>query len=188
MEKGFVPVGQLKLGMHVLRADGRIGVITGWKIVPGVKVMYNLEVAQDHTFTVGADEWVVHNCGGFGDAIKAALESGNPGQELEGQVGNLLKDTLVGFQQKIMGESGKVAGEIDAETSEAIIEVTTEKSEKFGQVQKLMNNPVLNPSGKPVILYGPNYTTGAAKAITRIGGYVVRSSQELLDLLDTLRE
>jgi len=60
-EKGFVPVGQLKLGMHVLRADGRIGVITGWKIVPGVKTMYNLEVAQDHTFVVGTGEWVVHN-------------------------------------------------------------------------------------------------------------------------------
>jgi hypothetical protein len=25
--------------------------------------MYNLEVAQDHTFTVGDGQWVVHNCG-----------------------------------------------------------------------------------------------------------------------------
>jgi hypothetical protein len=64
-EKGFLPVAQLKLGMHVLDADGQYGVITGWKIVPGVKTMYNLEVAQDHTFTVGMGEWVVHNdCGG----------------------------------------------------------------------------------------------------------------------------
>jgi len=61
LEKGFVPVGQLKVGMHVLRADGRFGVITGWKIVPGTKVMYNLEVAQDHTFVVGQGQWVVHN-------------------------------------------------------------------------------------------------------------------------------
>jgi hypothetical protein len=61
-EKGFVPVGQLKLGMHVLRADGTYGMITGWKIVPGVKTMYNLEVAQDHTFVVGTGAWVVHNC------------------------------------------------------------------------------------------------------------------------------
>ncbi|MGB8343357.1 MAG: polymorphic toxin-type HINT domain-containing protein [Ktedonobacteraceae bacterium] len=60
-EQGFVPVGQLKLGMHVLRADGRYGVITGYKVVPGAKVMYNLEVAQDHTFTVGIGQWVVHN-------------------------------------------------------------------------------------------------------------------------------
>ncbi len=63
-EKGFLPVGQIKLGMHVLRADGQWGVVTGWKVVAGTQVMYNLEVAQDHTFTVGVGEWVVHNdCG-----------------------------------------------------------------------------------------------------------------------------
>jgi len=62
LEHGFLPVGQIKLGMHILRADGRVGVVTGWKVVPGTKVMYNLEVAQDHTFTVGTGQWVVHNC------------------------------------------------------------------------------------------------------------------------------
>src|SRR5215472_1570341 len=62
MEHGFMPVGKVKLGMHVLRADGRIGVATEWKVVPGTKTMYNLEVAWDHTFTVGAGQWVVHNC------------------------------------------------------------------------------------------------------------------------------
>jgi len=61
-EKGFLPVGQIKLGMHVLRADGQWGVVTDWKVVAGSMTMYNLEVAQDHTFTVGAGEWVVHNC------------------------------------------------------------------------------------------------------------------------------
>jgi hypothetical protein len=61
-EKGFLPVGQIKLGMHVRRADGQWGVVTGWKVVPGAMTMYNLEVAQDHTFTVGVGEWVVHNC------------------------------------------------------------------------------------------------------------------------------
>jgi hypothetical protein len=67
-EQGFVPVGQLKLGMHVLRADGRYGVITGYKLVPGAKTMYNLEVQQDHTFTVGAGQWVVHNSDTCGDS------------------------------------------------------------------------------------------------------------------------
>src|SRR5579885_985522 len=63
-EKGFLPVGQIKLGMHVLRADGQWGMVTGWKVVAGTQVMYNLEVARDHTFTVGVGEWVVHNdCG-----------------------------------------------------------------------------------------------------------------------------
>jgi hypothetical protein len=64
IEHGFLPVGQIKLGMHLLRADGRVGVVSGWKVVPGTKTMYNLEVAQDHTFTVGAGQWVVHNSGG----------------------------------------------------------------------------------------------------------------------------
>jgi hypothetical protein len=63
-EKGFLPVGQITLGMHVQRADGTYGVVTGWKVVAGSEVMYNLEVAQDHTFTVGIQQWVVHNqCG-----------------------------------------------------------------------------------------------------------------------------
>ncbi|HZS79175.1 MAG TPA: EndoU domain-containing protein, partial [Ktedonobacteraceae bacterium] len=61
-EKGFLPVGQIKLGMHVLEANGQYGVVTGWKVVPGTKVMYNLEVAHDHTFVVGVEQWVVHNC------------------------------------------------------------------------------------------------------------------------------
>jgi hypothetical protein len=65
-EKGFLPVGQIKIGMHVVQADGSIGLITGWVLIPGVKTMYNLEVAQDHTFTVGDEQWVVHNCGGNG--------------------------------------------------------------------------------------------------------------------------
>jgi len=50
--------------MHILKADGNVGMITKWQSVHGTKVMYNLEVAQDHTFTVGDVQWVVHNkCG-----------------------------------------------------------------------------------------------------------------------------
>ena len=62
VEKGFVPVGQIKLGMHVVEADGLVGVVSGWTVVPGAMTMYNLEVAQDHTFAVGVGMWVVHNC------------------------------------------------------------------------------------------------------------------------------
>ena len=63
LEYGFLAVSRISLGMHILRADGSFGVVTGWKMVPGTQVMYNLEVAQDHTFTVGDGQWVVHNCG-----------------------------------------------------------------------------------------------------------------------------
>ncbi len=83
-EQGFLPVGQLKLGMHILEADGRYGVVTSWKVVPGVQVMYNLEVEQDHTYTVGSGQWVVHNCepeiekvwhpGSYNSAMESALD------------------------------------------------------------------------------------------------------------------
>src|SRR5579875_1477343 len=62
LEHGFVPVSQLTVGMHVLNADGTVGTVTGRHVVPGTQVMYNLDVAQDHTYTVGVGEWVVHNC------------------------------------------------------------------------------------------------------------------------------
>jgi len=78
-EQGFVPVAQLKFGMHVLRADGRYGVVMGYKVVPGTKTMYNLEVAQDHTFTVGTGQWVVHNsessCGSGPDFPKDSSQT-----------------------------------------------------------------------------------------------------------------
>jgi hypothetical protein len=61
LEKGFLPVGQLRLGMHVLRVGGGVGVITGWKNISGVKTMYNLEVARDHTFTVRQKERTRHS-------------------------------------------------------------------------------------------------------------------------------
>jgi hypothetical protein len=61
-EKGFIPVSQLKPGMHVLEADGQYGVVATLTMVPGGMWMYNLTVAQDHTYAVGLDQWVVHNC------------------------------------------------------------------------------------------------------------------------------
>ena len=69
-------MGQLKLGMHVLQTNGQFGVITGWKIIPGSKVMYNLEVAQDHTFVVGQGQWVVHNDCGSGPLRRNMMRVG----------------------------------------------------------------------------------------------------------------
>jgi RHS repeat-associated protein len=74
-EKGFLPAGQLKPGMHVLRADGSFGVVTAWKRIPGTATMYNLTVQQDHTFVVGTDQWVVHNVCLNSQAILTRLRS-----------------------------------------------------------------------------------------------------------------
>jgi len=88
-EKGFLPVGQIKLGMHVLQADGVYGVVTDWKVIAGTEVMYNLEVAQDHTFTVGVGQWVVHNSSG-GECGPTEDNSSLQGQETN-PVGSLKK-------------------------------------------------------------------------------------------------
>ncbi|MGH2496411.1 MAG: RHS repeat-associated core domain-containing protein [Ktedonobacteraceae bacterium] len=67
LEKGFIPVSQLRVGMHVVSANGSIGTIMVLKVIPGAMTMYNLEVARDHTYTVGVGEWIVHNCGGWNE-------------------------------------------------------------------------------------------------------------------------
>jgi hypothetical protein len=97
LEHGFLPVGQIKLGMHLLRADGRVGVVTGWKVVPGTKTMYNLEVANDHTYTVGAGQWVVHNwnCNADARAIAKKIQ-----RLLRKKGGDMISTTVgVGFTQ-----------------------------------------------------------------------------------------
>jgi hypothetical protein len=83
-EQGFVPAGKLLVGMHVLHANGIAGVVTALNVFSGTEVMYNLTVSRDHTFTVGAGAWIVHNdC--KSSKLKAALERagrmGRPGQQ-----------------------------------------------------------------------------------------------------------
>lgn len=115
VEKGFLPVGQIKLHMHVREGNGQIGVVTGWNVVPGVQVMYNLEVAQDHTFTVGAGLWVVHNCadskgirsliGTDNRLIKAAEKAGKD-QSIQRDIDNMTQRLLQG------GDPGKEQGSL----------------------------------------------------------------------------
>ena len=47
--------------MHIVQADGSVGQVTNWQTKPGSQTMYNLEVAHDHTYVVGDQQWVVHN-------------------------------------------------------------------------------------------------------------------------------
>jgi hypothetical protein len=69
---GFTPVAQFISGMRIVRADGSLGTVVAWEVVPGTSTMYNLEIAQDHTYTVSDGHWVVHNCG------NTALRDGTP--------------------------------------------------------------------------------------------------------------
>ena len=114
-EHGFLPVGQIKLGMHLLQADGRVGVVTGWKVVPGTKTMYNLEVAKDHTFTVGAGQWVVHNC---------ASGPQTPGEAHVAQnLHNLIPDAGGNLRYQVKFSVRGASAVADFVTDNAIIEV-----------------------------------------------------------------
>lgn len=125
----------------------------------------------------------------FDEAINEALSSGDPKTVLEGTVANAIRQAgfdLISFNKEV-GLNGSV-GEIDVETANAIIEVTTQNSCKLKQIQKLISNLDLNPLLKPVILFAPNYNTTPAQDIINAGAYVVRTQQELLELLSELGE
>jgi hypothetical protein len=61
-ERGWVPAQDLQVGMHVWRADGTMGRVQSVLQVQQPQRMYNLSVAEAHTFFVGDGEWLVHNC------------------------------------------------------------------------------------------------------------------------------
>lgn len=111
--------------------------------------------------------------------IKKALVSSDPDIRLEGQVAQKVGKRTERFQEEVIVD-GRRIGEIDIETDKAIIEVTSgEGNHKVKQMRKLINNSDINPTGKKVVLYSPNITSGRAKAIENIGGRVIRSLDEL---------
>ncbi len=125
----------------------------------------------------------------FDRAINNTLSSDNQQRVLEGVVATAIIQAgfnLVSFN-KAVGVNGEI-GEIDVETEKAIIEVTTQTSRKLKQIQKLISNLELNPDGKPVILYAPNYKLTPSQDIINAGSYVVRDQKELLELLFRLGE
>jgi len=117
-EQGFLAVGKITLGMHILRADGRVGAVTGWKVVLGTKVMYNLEVQQDHTFTVGVGQWIVHNLCGPSADLGQAREN-----YVQDNLSTLIPDSgnVVGTRTPLL--TGRGSTDIDIETENAVIEI-----------------------------------------------------------------
>jgi len=120
-------------------------------------------------------------------AIQKALASPDPAMQLEAKTALQLQNAglkVVSFRRPV-GRNASI-GEVDIETEKAIIEVTAARSRKLGQIQILMNNPSVNPAGKSVILYAPNYQGTAAKAVIAAGASVARTQAELVGMLKTL--
>ncbi|MEZ4868012.1 MAG: polymorphic toxin-type HINT domain-containing protein [Caldilineaceae bacterium] len=53
--------GYLVVGDHIRRANGQTGVVQAVQVVQEPQMMYNLTVAEVHTFFVGEQGWLVHN-------------------------------------------------------------------------------------------------------------------------------
>ncbi len=118
--------------------------------------------------------------------VVAALNSPSVEIQLEGSVARTLIADVVSFQRKIYDANGTEVGEIDVETSTAIIEVTTEKGRKLPQLLKDQSDPFINPDGKEVILYAPNYSHHSDVPFADHDIPIARTLKELFDELRLL--
>ena len=116
--------------------------------------------------------------------IEQALRSSDSDRVLEGEIAMAVAGDWIDFNRQV-GPKG-ATGEVDVETTRAIIEVTTQRTGKLKQLQKLLSHPDMNPLGKPVILFAPNYGRTATQAIINAGAIIVRTQEELLRVLATL--
>jgi len=116
--------------------------------------------------------------------VAAAVNSSSPQKRLEGQVARALISDLVALNRKITDlETGEVVREIDVEASNLIIEVTTTDKKKLQQVLDEKDNKLINPKGKQVILYAPDYSHAADQQFAKYGIPIVRSLEGLFDYL-----
>jgi hypothetical protein len=176
---GVGAVGVAGGAVAVARAAGRaIGGAIGGAILKQVlpkRPIPTMRITPDRPAAPSAE---------FDGAIQAARQSSDPGTQLEGQVAQHIKDAgidVISFNKEF-GPNASI-GEIDVETPDAIIEVTRAERGKLRQIRKLMGNPQLNPAGKPVILYAPNYLQTAGKDVSNAGAPVVRTPEALINLL-----
>jgi hypothetical protein len=118
--------------------------------------------------------------------VAAAVNSSCRPTQLEGQVSRVLISDLVSFNHKIIDSAGIEIGEIDVETSNVIIEVSKTDRRKNQQVLKEMNNKLINPMEKQVILFAPDYSHAADQQFKDKGIPIIRSYKDLFDYLRSL--
>lgn len=124
-----------------------------------------------------------------GDETSEDSDDGGVLADVTGALGDAVDATGDFFEgAKVEGNGSDLVGEVDVETRTTIIEVTAQRRGKLKQMEKLQANEQINPDGRPVILYAPNYGRAAAKSVTDAGGHVVRSEAELETLLKKLGE
>ncbi|MEZ4658330.1 MAG: polymorphic toxin-type HINT domain-containing protein [Caldilineaceae bacterium] len=85
----WMAAGELAVGAELRSANGHVGVVDAVEFVTAPQLMYNMTVADAHTYAVGDGQWVVHNsCSVFVDGV-------NLSHIFEGEINNVGK--AVGF-------------------------------------------------------------------------------------------
>jgi hypothetical protein len=123
--------------------------------------------------------------------VANVLNSGNPDKEFEGQTALSVLPDLVGFQNLYRWADASPIADIDVETKDAIIEVTSASRGKYDQINDLLNIPIVNPRRKPVILFAPRFTLGAFQVAERVDPsyvYCAKTWQQLKKWLLLLRD
>ena len=111
--------------------------------------------------------------------VRRATQSRDPTVRLEGRIARRLRRSLRAFKQEVRVQ-GRLVGEIDVELETAIIEVTSGKGrKKVRQIQRLLHNRDLNPTGKPVVVFGPLVRRGLVRQLEENGASVVHTLNEL---------
>jgi hypothetical protein len=80
----WVPAGALSVGDPIASASGTFGQLVEMQVGTEPEVMYNLTVAQSHTYYVGTGQWLVHNA--CGRILRRNLASSVPAEWRNGDV------------------------------------------------------------------------------------------------------
>jgi hypothetical protein len=77
---GWVPAGDLWLGVKIRKSDGSSGVVGKIELEHSSQLMFNLTVDEAHTFYVGSQEWLVHNSCVNRSILRKNIGLSNPNQ------------------------------------------------------------------------------------------------------------
>ncbi|MGF7109834.1 uncharacterized protein RhaS with RHS repeats [Treponema pedis] len=141
-------------------------------------------ISQDPIGLAGGNPTIygyVKNPNAWVDVFGLACEYGkDDGKKLEDDIEKiLLKNNIPYVRNKKIG----IAGELDFETNNHIIEATVSNGGKLKQIRKY-KTAEFNPDNKDIILVGPNYkNSSAVKDIQNEGATVINSVDELTKII-----
>ena len=120
------------------------------------------------------------------------LKSSNAGDRLEAELAQLVQGegyTLTNVHTNVNGPTGTV-GDYDVTTPDVILEAKSGQSwdsRATRNVNKLLgygaDGAIMNPDGKPVLVYAPSMPEDKVLWIQQTGAYVAQNPEQLFILL-----